>query len=148
MATEESTVGWHTEEETRYTDPGSATSQSESFVSLRIPFPKTKSQKSKLKFFLVFVSPFLLIGLILLLNVSVKGLLNRIRNDTDAEEFNKLQNQTSKSDKSTAKAKSTSGRPKRQRAVTRVGILLGEVFYGFLGIMSVLRESRLVLTNI
>ena len=31
----------------------------------------------------------LLIGLILLLNVSVKGLLNRIRNDTDAEEFNK-----------------------------------------------------------
>ena len=66
MATEESTVGWHTEEETRYTDPGSATSQSESFVSLQIPFPKTKSQKSKLKFFLVFVSPFLLIGLILL----------------------------------------------------------------------------------
>ena len=123
MATEESTVGWHTEEETRYTDPGSATSQSESFVSLRIPFPKTKTQKSKLKFFLVFVSPFLLIGLILLLNVSVKGLLNRIRNDTDAEEFNKLQNQTSKSDK---KAKSTSGRPKR--AVTRVGILLGEGF--------------------
>ena len=101
MTTEYSTYAGY---ETRYT--GSTTSQSESYVSVEIPFPKTESKKlTKFKLCFVFVSPFLLIGIIMVLNLSVKGQAEQCQERHQFREF--PHNHDAKKYKSTTEAEST-----------------------------------------
>ena len=136
MTTEETIGGWHGGEETRYTETLSTDAYSDYTLSLQLPLPKTQSKRRKTcNICFVFVSPFLLIGLILLLNVTVTGLLNKIRNDTADEVFNRAST-TPKGDvhSKTTKMGPTARKSRKKkseyrRSVNRVNILLGENFY-------------------